>query len=259
MIDRGLVLSVAAVVAAVALAAWRWPTRVERKGSLFATVSPADVVGVIVARLVAVALDDPFAFSRLRDLLILRGGMEFWPGVAAGVAVAAVAARRSGAAVVAKLADLAPYALVAYGAYEAACLLRDGCFGPVSGFGLRPGGLGPAELPIGLIVAVAVGGLALVVRRLGGRRDALALLAAVLGVGAVRSVAAVWLPRIGQAPSRPQLESIVVSAFAAVTLGWLLVTRRPGRGSPPSSRPRRGSVDPDAAAAESPKANTPGP
>ena len=244
MIDRGMLLSFAIIASAVWLTARRWPPRLTREESVLGAGSSAVIAGIVAARLVAVVIDDPSALNRFRDLLIIRGGMEFWPGVAAGVAALAVAARRSGVPVVAELADLAPYGLVGYAAYEATCLLRDGCFGPVSPVGLRPGGLGATELPIGLFVAAGVAVLAVVVRQIGHRDLAVALAVVFLGVGAVRSVAAVWLPKIGPAPTRPQLESAAVTLAAAVALGWLLAVKRRDRKQlgPPGSATGSGAV-----------------
>jgi len=226
VIDRGLLLSALSIVVAVWVIARRCLPRLVREESVLAAGTSAAIAGVVVARLVAVILDDPAALGRFRDLLIIRGGMEFWPGVAAAVVVCALGVRRSGVPVAAELADLAPYGLGGYAAYEASCLLRDGCFGPASPLGLRPGGLGSAEFPVGLVVAVAVALLAVVVRQVGHRDLAVSIVVAALGMGTVRSLAALLLPKIGPAPSRPQVESSAVALGGAIALGWLLVVRR---------------------------------
>ncbi|HVT75893.1 MAG TPA: prolipoprotein diacylglyceryl transferase family protein [Acidimicrobiales bacterium] len=227
MIDRGLLLSVALIVATVWLVARRWPPRLQREESVLSASFNPITAGVVAGRLVAVAVDDPAALTHIRDLLVIRGGMEFWPGVAAAVAACALGVRRSRSQipVTAELADLAPYALGAYAVYEATCLVRDGCFGPVSVLGLRPGGLGPTEVPIGLFVAAAVVALAVWVRRVGRTDLVLAIIVGVLGLAAIRSVAAIWLPKIGESASRPQMESLAIAVASLAVLAYRLRTR----------------------------------
>ena len=226
MIDRGLLLTMVAMVVVVLFLARRWPPRLARDDSVIGRGFVGIVVGGLVARLIAVALTDPSALARARDLLVIRGGMEFWPGVAAGIVACAVSARRAKVPAVAEIADLAPYALAAYAVFEASCVLRDGCFGPVSAIGLRPGGLGPTEIPIGFGVALAAAALAVCVRHIARQDVLMALLVGVLGLATARAAAALWLPKIGSAPSRPQVESIVVAAVAFVSCGFLVVARR---------------------------------
>lgn len=227
MIDRGLLVSVVLMAAVVAVTARLWAPRRERAESVLATASSKVIVGVAIARLVSMAIDDPAGLSRIKDVLVIRGGMEFWPGVAAGSFAIAVAARKAAVPVALELSDLVPYALVAYGTYEATCVVRDGCFGPLTSFGLRPGGVGPRELPIGLFVAVAVFGLAAIVRQLAARRPSASVLVAAAGVAVTRAAAAIWLPKIGAGPTRPQLESVVVGAGTCAAL--LVMTARSRR------------------------------
>ncbi len=47
----------------------------------------AVVAGLVVARVVAVALDDPTGLGDLKSMLSVRGGVELWAGAAAGTAV----------------------------------------------------------------------------------------------------------------------------------------------------------------------------
>ena len=56
--------------------------------------------GVVVGRLIALALDDPTSLGAIRSILVIRGGVEFWPGVAAFAALVAWSGRRRGTAAV---------------------------------------------------------------------------------------------------------------------------------------------------------------
>lgn len=125
----------------------------------------------------------------------------------------------------ARLADLAPFALWAYATYEAACVVRDGCYGPPSAVGLRPEGTATTLFPVGLAVALLVVDLGAAARALGQRRPGLAILVAVGGLGAIRSVAAIWLPSVGGGLILPHRESIAV-ATAAVVIGVVVLVRQ---------------------------------
>lgn len=217
MIDRGLLVTVAVMAVAVPVLARLAPPRTLERSELLDAALPAIFAGLVAGRLTAVALDDPTALSRLRDILLIRGGMEFWPGVAAGLGLFALGARRSPVRLPVRLADLAPYAMWEYALYEGLCLVRDGCFGPRTAVGIRPGGLGNPQLPIGVFIAVAVVGAGIVIRRVGSRYPSLAVVGAVGAVAIVRSIASFWLPRIGSALTRQHIESLVVAALAVLT------------------------------------------
>ncbi len=60
---------------------------------------------------------------------------------------------------------MAPLAMIGYAGYEAACIFRDGCFGPDSPIGLRPPGLTTTMLPIGIVAAIVTGVVAIVLHR----------------------------------------------------------------------------------------------
>src|SRR3546814_9207789 len=79
--------------------------------------------------------------------------------------------------------------------------LRDGCYGPVSSLGLTPDGLADRHFPIGMAVGVAVAALALGVRHLRAAPAGDRLLLAIGGLAAIRAVAAVWLPHLGDRKS----------------------------------------------------------
>ena len=222
MIDRDLLLTMGAMAAVLALVPRWWPPRGLGEGqSVFDALTPGLLVGVLVGRVAAMLLDDPRGLTRPGDILILRGGAEFWPGVVAGIVVIAVMARREGASVWSRLAGLAPYALLAYGTYEAACVVRDGCFGPEAPVGFYPSGITARQFPIGLAVALLSIGLAVLVRRLSDDRRA--LLVGTAGLGTVRAAAAIWLPRVGTGPTRQQILSAVVAvvSLAALAGSWL--------------------------------------
>lgn len=219
MIDQGLVFSLIVIALTVAAVARLAPPRTMPPSALFDAGVVAGLGGVLTGRAVALLLDDPSGLTRLSDFVILRGGVEFWPGLAAGVSIVVVGARRDGIPVIARLADLAPYGLATYAVYEATCVARDGCFGPRSPFGLRPAGIGSRQFPVAVVVALAVAALAVAARRRARLNATSGLLLAVGGLASVRSVAAIWLPRIGNGPTRQHLESIVVMlATAGVAL-----------------------------------------
>lgn len=159
------------------------PPRTLAPAGVFDVAVWAVLGGVLAGRAAALALDDPSGLTRLSDVVVLRGGVEFWPGVAAGVAVLAVTAGRAGVDILGRLA-----------------------------------------------VGVAV--LAAGVRRLGARSPAGALVAAIPALAAVRWVAAFWLPRIGDGPTRQQVASLVVALVAAAAAVVMRLTR--GRRAEPA-------------------------
>ncbi len=226
MIDRGLLLSLAAV-ALVVTAAVRWvpPVTLPRR-DFWDVAFPPLVVGVVTARLAAVALDDPGALGTIKDLLIIRSGMHFWAGVAGAVLAAGWSLRHRGSRslLFSRMADLAPYGLWGYATYEVTCLVRDGCFGPPAAVGLRPLGLLETQFPVGVTVALVVAGLGAAVMHVASDHPRRSALLAVGGLALVRSVAAFWLPRLSAGPTRQQLESFAV-ALAVLLAGagaWAL-------------------------------------
>ena len=245
--DYGLLASMFAAFGVPSLLARRWrlvsfPGEV---GFVDAVLGPA-VVGLIVGRLTTLYLDDPDSLTRLSNVLVIRTGVEFWPGVAAAMIAASVVARRGGVLAWVRLAAIAPLAMVAYGAYEAACLVRDGCYGPESPVGLRPEGLSTTMLPVGVVMAGSVAAGAMAVRRFGRQpvRPQRVVLAGVGLVASVRAVASFWLPEIGVGLSRQHRTSIVVAALSAVALviDAIIVPRRAltlTEAPMPRSRPER--------------------
>lgn len=228
MIDFGLLLSMMAAIGVPTLAQRVWPID-GNDGASFADLAaiPA-LVGLIVGRLVAVGFDSPGAFGRIGDLLIIRSGVDFWPGAVAAVAMIGFEARRRGVGVLARLGNLAPLALLGYAAYEACCLFRDGCFGPAGPVGLRPPGIATTMVPVGLLVAAVVVAVAFALR---ARQDRGAppveiAVGAVAGVAVTRAVASIWLPHVGDGLTRPHLTSIVVAVLAVSTLGVLVARQR---------------------------------
>ncbi len=238
MIDQGLLLSAAAVVAVVWVLARLAPPRTLAAGDVLDASVWAVFAGLMAGRVTAMILDDPSGLRRLGDILILRGGVEFWPGLAVGSGVLALSARRQGVAPGARLADVAPYGLAAYAVYEAACVVRDGCFGPVSSLGLAPAGVGEPQFPVGVALALGVAGLAVGVYRTRAWTPGWSLLLALASLAAARYLAAFWLPRIGSGPTRPQVESLAVLLGAvAIALGSLVAGRTRTRKTASSSSP----------------------
>jgi hypothetical protein len=226
MIDYGLAFSLLVTVAV--------PSLVSRQFVDLA-LGPA-LVGLAVGRLVALAIDDPGSIGSVSDMLILRSGVEFWPAVGAG-ALALAWVNRSAHPVVA-LASIAPLAMIAYSAYEAACVVRDGCYGPPSTIGLRPTGVATTMLPIGWFMAAAVAGAAAIIgRRMADRsRPMIVVAAAVWAVAVVRSIGSIWLPHIGDGLTRQHLTSIGVACLATVVLA-ALVSSTARRGGEQQSQP----------------------
>ncbi len=221
MIDVGLMATIAVMLTIPAVFIRPWPPGSLRSGVLDTSLA-ALFAGVVVGRLTSLAFDDPGSLTSLSDVLIIRSGVEFWPGVIAGLACLAVGAKRDHVPVSLRLAALMPAALIAWAAFEAACLVRDGCPGPQSPVGLRPDGLMTTMFPIGLAVA-ACGTASAVILGRWHRNGAPSIEVAIAGVGAVagiRSIASIWLPHIGSGLTRQHGESIaaVVVAIAAMII-----------------------------------------
>ena len=226
MIDFGLLVSMIVAIGVPSLVARRWPLRTYQPGMgvIDVAVGPA-MVGLAVGRAVAVLLNDPSSLGRLTDLLIIRSGVEFWPGVAGAAAVMVWQARRDEVGPLARLADVAPLALVGYASYEAACPVRGGCFGPTSAVGLSPPGLTTTMIPVGILMGVAVVVGAGFLRRVAD--DTVVTLGAVCTVAGVRAIGSIWLPHVGRGLTRQHLTSIVIAGLAAAALvGLVLLQRR---------------------------------
>ena len=219
MRDYGLLASIAAVLAAPALLVRPWPEP-EADWRLLDRVGGSLAIGLVVGRLLALALDDPSSLTSLADLLVIRSGVEFWPGLAAGIAWLAWTERRADRQPLTLLARVASAGLVGWAAYEAACLVRDGCPGPISRVGLRPEGLVQREFPVALVIAAAavLAGWLLDRARRHGLADADAVVLAIGAVALVRSIASVWLPHVGSGLTRQHLTSLVVLAGSVVAL-----------------------------------------
>lgn len=235
MLDLGL-LATGVVIWAVLAASARWaPTSSFRREEIIDRLYLPAFTGLLVGRVVAVILDDPTSLRSLRALMVVRSGVEFWPAVAAALAVVAWSLRRGRRDVLLGLAELAPFLLWAYAAYEASCVLRDGCYGPVSAFGLIPDGLQTRQLPIGLLVALAATALAFAMRQLWSLTPGEKVLLAVGGLALIRSVAAFWLPRIGPGLTRPHVESLTITAAVLFVAGAMVLRRCLRRRSIPTA------------------------
>ena len=227
MIDLGLLVSIAIVVTIPALFIRPWPPDAIDGNVVDASLG-ALAAGVVAGRLTALALDDPGSLTSLSDVLIIRSGVEFWAGTAVGLAWLAFGARKDKVSTAVRIAALVPAALVAWAGYEASCLVRDGCPGPASVFGLRPDGLTTRVIPIGLLVAVAATAAAYELSRLhrSGMPSAEIALLAIATVAAIRSVASIWLPHIGDDLTRQHKESIAVLTMSSIGLAALRLRHR---------------------------------
>lgn len=227
MIDIGLLATIAVMLTLPAVFIRPWPDDAVPTGILDLTLGAA-FVGLAVGRVTALALDDPSSLTGLSDLLIIRSGVEFWPGAAAGIAWLAFNAHRQRASAMRRLAALVPAGLIAWACFEATCLVRGGCPGPISAFGLHPEGLVARMFPVGLAVAVVAFAVALALDRLHRRGipDVQIVLAAAFSVGLIRSIASIWLPKVGDGLTRQHRESIAVSVL---TVSALAVARTRSR------------------------------
>lgn len=234
MLDTGLLLTGALVWLVVAVGArWVPPSVIDRAEIVDRLVVPA-LVGLLGGRLVAVFLDDPASLGSLRSILVIRGGVEFWPGVVVALATLAWTLRRQRLDVRLVLADLAPFLLWGYATYEAACVVRDGCYGPASAIGLVPDGLRTRMFPIGVTVGLAVFALGFTLRHLWSWSPTAKILLAVGGVAAARSVASIWLPALGNGPPRQHLESVAATLLVVVAALVMVAQARLGRQPPPA-------------------------
>jgi hypothetical protein len=231
MLDTGLLLTGALVWLVVSVAArWAPASVLDRAEILDRLVVPA-IVGLLAGRLVAVVLDYPASLGSLRAILVIRGGVEFWPGVAVALVTLGWTLRRQRLDVRLALADLAPFLLWGYATYEAACVVRGDCYGPVSAVGLVPDGLRTRMFPVGVVVGLVVFGLGVALRHLWTWPPTAKILAAVGGVAATRSVASIWLPRLGDEPTRQHLESVAVALLVAAVAVIAIVVARVRRRS----------------------------
>lgn len=223
MLDVGLLVSGVAIFVVLSVAPrWAAPSILEPAAVLDRLLAPA-LAGLVAARVTAAALDDPTSLQSVRALLVIRGGVEFWAGVAVTVSVFAWTVRRDRMRPSLALADVAPFALWGYATYEAMCVFRDGCYGPASSIGLVPDGLQTRMFPVGLATAASVTLLGFAVRNLWAWSPTAKMLLAVGGLAATRAVASFWLPHLGDGPTRQHVESIAVTAaVTAIALGRTL-------------------------------------
>ncbi|MFP5318848.1 MAG: hypothetical protein ACLGI2_11235 [Acidimicrobiia bacterium] len=243
MIDRGLlatILLIAAVVAGSDRALRRGRPPAER---ILAMAAVPLAAGLAVGRTVAVLLDDPSTLRRPLDLVLIRGGMELWPGVAAGAAATWATARREGARGAARLAELAPFGLWAYATYEAMCLVREECFGPMWHLGPVPGGVGSGQFPVAVALGVAVALSGVVAWRVSPRMSPVSLVAASLwAMATARALAAFALPDLASGLTRPHVESLAVASGATLWLAATRIRRRRrgqcGSAAVPDAQPR---------------------
>ncbi len=231
MIDSGLLVSIAACVLAV-LAVDRLHPAGTRRSSWFDLAFVPGLCGLVAGRVVTMAIEDPAGLARLRGLLILRGGAELWPGVAVSLTVLAVRAYRGGPSFWPTTQRLAPLAVAAWGAYEAACPARGACPGPRSLFGLTPTGMLNRQLPVGLLVGIVGLGCAARLAARARRTTAVTtVIGSVLIVSGLRSLASFWLPHLGSGITRQHAASLVVLAASGTVLA-LHVRRTARRASP---------------------------
>ncbi len=229
MIDYGLLVSMIIAFGLPSLLGMWWQVsgRDGPVGFLDAALSPA-LAGLAVGRITTLLLDDPASIGRVSDMLIIRSGVEFWPGALAALVAVLVGSRLSRISPATRLLQIAPLAMFGYAGYEAACVFRDGCFGPASPIGLRPPGLPTTMLPVGLLMAVAVAAAAVGVRELATRNRSAVLIVAVttLAVSSVRALGSIWLPHVGDGPTRQHLSSVIMVVVSTAVVGLATASSR---------------------------------
>ncbi len=227
MIDAGLLVSLALVVAVPSVFVPRNRSAAIANGVVDVALGAA-VFGLFVGRAAALVIDDPGSLRHLSDFIVIRSGVEFWPGLVAGVAWLWFGVRRDRVRLIDRLAALTPTMVMAWAVYEGTCVIRDGCAGPLTSFGLAPSGLHHSQFPVGL--AVAAGGLLLSSSTgwLAARpsESATVALAGLIGVAGIKSIASFWLPHLGSGLTRQHRQSLVVFAVAAI---GLVATAKRGR------------------------------
>jgi len=213
VIDTGLLVSLVALVAVPV--AWSRASKLRIDGERLtdAAIGPL-IAGLLSARVATLALDDPEALRSLKDASVIRGGVDFWPGVFVAMALVAWTAHRAGKRSWPRLAALAPFALVAYAVFEATCIFREGCFGPRSAVGFQPAGLQSTMFPIGWLVAAAVLAAAIFIHRSHWPPMA-KFWVAVMAVAWSRAVASFWLPKIGDGLTRAHQWSLAVAVMGS--------------------------------------------
>lgn len=73
-------------------------------------------------------------------------------------------------------------------------------------------------LPVGVLVGVALGALGVVLARRAPASPLTTTMLAAAGVAVTRSIASVWLPRLGDGLTRPHRASIAISGLAGAGL-----------------------------------------
>jgi hypothetical protein len=228
MIDIGLMVSMVLVVAVpVFYERLRPISRAEPSLRFVDAATGAAVAGLVTGRLAALALDDPPSILRFPDLLIIRSGVEFWPGVLVAVVLVAVGAHRGAVDPWWRLGTLVVPSMLAYGIYDVTCVIRGGCYGPASELGLRPAGASSAMVPVGLLMGLVVIFGARLLRRMidRGTEWPTICLGALAVVAVVRAIGSIWLPRLGDGFTRPHWTSIAVAVVACIALGTVMSIR----------------------------------
>lgn len=218
MVDYGLFLSVAATVVAVWAANRLLPT--DELGDRSPTdqlVTPL-VAGLVLGRAVSLLFNDPAGLFSLREFLTIRGGVEFWPAVAMALLVLWVLRHSEDPPETRRVALLLPFVAIGLGAFQASCLLRDGCPGPKTTFGLIPGGLTTRQFP-----AAIAGGAALVRFAVWLVRTTLPdhhkILVGLFAIGGERALLGAVQPNLASALRRDGLQ--MLAAFVVLIAWWV--------------------------------------
>jgi len=226
VIDTGLLISVVALVSAPVAWSRASNLRIDDERLTDAAIAPL-LAGLLSARVATLILDDPEALRSLKDASVIRGGVDFWPGVFVAVAITAWSAHRAGKQPWQRVAALAPFALVAYSVFEATCIFREGCYGPRSSFGLQPTGIQSTMFPFGWLVAGVVLAAAVIVHR-SSWTPRVRVWVAVMAVSWSRAISSFWLPKIGDGLTRAHQWSLTIAVATSVIglVAWARSRRR---------------------------------
>lgn len=229
MIDIRLLISVVVVAGVAWCGAKVWTTGAVGPSVLIDRSLSAAVAGVAVGRLSWVLIEQSALLRQPRDLLLIRSGVEFWPGIVGGLAWLAWRSRDAAEGQLRVLASCVPVLLIGIASYEATCVVRGECFGPFTVVGLVPRGLQHRQFPVGVLVGAVLAAGAITIRR--ALRVHLVPSASLFLLATVKLTAAFFLPVLGTRPPRTQIESGVGALLSLLFLGWSQVGRR-GRGGP---------------------------
>ncbi len=116
-----------------------------------------------------------------------------------------------------------PYAIIGLAMFQATCVVRDGCPGPRSAFGLIPSGLTARQFPVGIAGGITLAAFAWWLSRTSLPSHTKVLIS-VLGIGVERTLAGEIAPSLASAKARDGI--LMLIAFTAITGWWAWFERQ---------------------------------